>query len=604
MSKIILKEGKKEELSKKLKQKFKYDTSFIDQVLNIDPTGYKYVNYLANQLSKIIPQLSGPDGGLNSDQRLAISDTFHQIIPWFHQNVDKITSDDIWKTEEKYRARHGIFDNINNLVDNPKDINQYTNPAFLEELIDVVDSRKTRKEIERELKSQAEKLYEDENVLVVMPKTYSASCYYGANTKWCTTNKDTSHYFRQYAQKGELYYFINKKNGTKYALFVDQKEKKKEIYSSYDTLVDADELRMKFPQQTDLIDELLGASDLLKTLRGYVRRKVSSTGLENSDDGIYSLDEREPLGQSLITIQFDTDEQFFNSLDLSDDDIWFLNAIESHYSGYEFMDRYSIEDDFKNGYIIFYDFDKENQEKLQEIASVLLPNSDFNIDSESFRQELATKLLDIFESEMDWIIGDYHAEKENEMHEVARTNVNQEITESLQSVGFGLKRKYDLITTTVANLIMWLNRLDIERTDVKSLFNQIIEKSNIRIGGWQENSYEFQDYEKFDSKSFNRTVENQLEKIIDKIESEEGDLKKFLEFRKRFESKYKLKTWYALPKNKEISFKIVGFDKEKMKVIVEITERFKGTKKFALSEDGFMKLLYQPELFDLFGDDE
>ncbi len=170
MSKIILIEGKKEEVTKKLKSKFEFDGPFIDRMMNIDPTGYKYVDYIARQLEKVIPELSSSKGGLNYDQATAIYDVFYQIIPWFHNNFNKITSDDIWKTETKYRERHGVFDNINNLADNPKDINQYTNPAFLEELMEVVDSRKTNKELERELKTQAEKLYEDDDVLVVKPK--------------------------------------------------------------------------------------------------------------------------------------------------------------------------------------------------------------------------------------------------------------------------------------------------------------------------------------------------------------------------------------------------------------------------------------------------
>ena len=66
--------------------------------------------------------------------------------------------------------------------------------------MDVVDNRKTKSEIEKELKNQAQKLYEDDDVLVVKPNTYAASCYYGANTKWCTTTKDSSHYFRQYVE--------------------------------------------------------------------------------------------------------------------------------------------------------------------------------------------------------------------------------------------------------------------------------------------------------------------------------------------------------------------------------------------------------------------
>jgi predicted Zn-ribbon and HTH transcriptional regulator len=267
MSKIILIEGKKEDVAKKLKSKFVFDGPFIDRILNVDPTGYKYVDYIARQVEKIIPELSGPNGGLNYDQSTAIYDVFYQIIPWFHNNINKITSDDIWNTETKYRARHGVFDNINNLADNPKDINQYTNPAFLEELMDVVDNRKTKSEIEKELKNQAEKLYEDDDVLVVKPNTYAASCYYGANTKWCTTTKDSSHYFRQYVEKGSLYYFLNKKTGLKLALHINKNDGEKLVYDAADKEMTIKTLRESFPNQDDLIDEFNPAEKIIDTVQ-------------------------------------------------------------------------------------------------------------------------------------------------------------------------------------------------------------------------------------------------------------------------------------------------------------------------------------------------
>jgi predicted Zn-ribbon and HTH transcriptional regulator len=604
MSKIILIEGKKEDVAKKLKNKFVFDGPFIDRILNVDPTGYKYVDYIARQVEKIIPELSGPNGGLNYDQSTAIYDVFYQIIPWFHNNFNKITSDDIWKTETKYRARHGVFDNINNLADNPKDINQYTNPAFLEELMDVVDNRKTKSEIEKELKNQAEKLYEDDDVLVVKPNTYAASCYYGANTKWCTTTKDSSHYFRQYVEKGSLYYFLNKKTGLKLALHINKNDGEKLVYDASDKEMTIETLRESFPNQDDLIDELVGAGKFLKTLRDFVRGRVSSRDLEDSDDGILNVNDGNPLGQSIITIDFGSDEKVYNAMDLSDDDIWFLNAVNSYYSDYNFMDSYQVESDFKDGYILYQDLDKENREKIKQIASIIIPNKEYDIEGEEYRIELSKTLLDLFEKQMDYILGEYHSEKENEMQATAKETISKDMEDFFESIGFSVRRKYDELNTTAANLLMWAARLDIQKIDAISLFNRIVDFNGTgRLGGWYENTYEFQDDENFDSISFNRRASNELDDIIEKLESD-NNIQDFLDFRKRIESKYKMNTWYELPKDKEIKFKVFGFDRENMKVDVQITANFKGSKSFSLSEQGFQNLLYQPELFDIFGDSE
>jgi hypothetical protein len=96
---MIIIEGKKEDVAKRLKQMFEYDGSFIDRVLDVDPTGYKYVDYIGKQLERIIPMLAGVKGGLNVSQQDAIMDILSMVVPWFHNNVNKITEDDIWEAE-------------------------------------------------------------------------------------------------------------------------------------------------------------------------------------------------------------------------------------------------------------------------------------------------------------------------------------------------------------------------------------------------------------------------------------------------------------------------------------------------------------------------
>ena len=58
--------------------------------------------------------------------------------------------------------------------------------------------------------SEYEKWYEDAGWLVVIPKTHQAACKYGANTRWCTAAKDSSHYFDNYSEQGPLIIIIKK----------------------------------------------------------------------------------------------------------------------------------------------------------------------------------------------------------------------------------------------------------------------------------------------------------------------------------------------------------------------------------------------------------
>jgi len=60
-----------------------------------------------------------------------------------------------------------------------------------------------------------EKWYEDDEWLVVVPLTYKASCKYGANTKWCTTDSKTDAYFKNYSSEAPLIIVTNKQRKLK-----------------------------------------------------------------------------------------------------------------------------------------------------------------------------------------------------------------------------------------------------------------------------------------------------------------------------------------------------------------------------------------------------
>lgn len=602
---MIIIEGRKEDVAKRLKQRFEYDGSFIDRMLSVDPTGYKYVDYIAKQLEKIIPQLAGQKGGLNITQQDAIKDILSMVIPWFHNNVNRITEDDIWKAETVFRERNGMVPNIEGIVKSFKDITQYENPEFIRTLMEIIDNKKTEREKERELKSQAERLYEDDDVLVIRPKSHAASCYYGANTKWCTTTAGNSGYFEKYIKSGLLYYFIKKRENVKMALYRNTEDKKTEVYNAQDKLVYLEDLREQFPNQNDLIDELIGSGEFIKSLRNFSKGKIDYRELEDSDESILKVKPSDPPGQSTIVINFDEDEKFFKALDISEDDRWFLSAINSYYNEYDFMDSYQIEQDFKEGYVIYGELNEENNKKLKEIAELILPEEEFNIDNEGYRVKLSEALLSLFDSEIDWILGDYHTEKNSEMLKTARTSIEKEINGFLESIGFIIYREYDQIATTPANLLMWSARLQLPKIDAISLFNQIIEYTGTgRLGGWAESSYEYQDYDNFDSNAFNNTVERQFDKILEKLEDDENSggekIKEFLGFRNRIVKKFGINKWNKLPSDRNVGFKVEGFDRENMKVIIMIEKKYKGTRQLKLSEENFNNLLYQPQLFDLF----
>lgn len=102
-----------------------------------------------------------------------------------------------------------------------KDINQYKN---IDQVYDNVKnymedpSQATSKSDEvRKIKEMgAEKVYEDNDWLIIVPKTQEAATYYGKGTKWCTASTGSYNYFERYNNEGNLYININKNTGDKY----------------------------------------------------------------------------------------------------------------------------------------------------------------------------------------------------------------------------------------------------------------------------------------------------------------------------------------------------------------------------------------------------
>jgi hypothetical protein len=84
---------------------------------------------------------------------------------------------------------------------------EYTNLKILQDRIDDAMSRKLEKEFEP--KKHGTKIYETENILIVRPLTQEGSDKWGANTKWCTTGKNSR--FKEYFRRGVIIYLIDKK---------------------------------------------------------------------------------------------------------------------------------------------------------------------------------------------------------------------------------------------------------------------------------------------------------------------------------------------------------------------------------------------------------
>ena len=123
-----------------------------------------------------------------------------------------------------------------------KDINSFKTLEDLEHVVNAASQKKSKTQISKDIKKDAEVVLDDENFFIVIPRSYDASKQYGANTKWCTAGKNST-YWDSYTGKGvQFYYIVNKKDNKKYAVAVYMNGKK-EVFDELDKSISYKKLK-------------------------------------------------------------------------------------------------------------------------------------------------------------------------------------------------------------------------------------------------------------------------------------------------------------------------------------------------------------------------
>lgn len=172
-----------------------------------------YQKYYSNIPQNVFSQIIIADPTYNKQKGDKIGKYGKWLLSLYTKNHLKL--EDLYKATEylTYFVKY-----INKIQ--VKDINKYTSLPSLynvvKEFIDNPNASTSNSDEARKAKEGAEKAYEDDKWLIVIPKTYEASCYYGANTQWCTASNKTRQNFNQYTSEGPLFINIDKKTNTKY----------------------------------------------------------------------------------------------------------------------------------------------------------------------------------------------------------------------------------------------------------------------------------------------------------------------------------------------------------------------------------------------------
>lgn len=209
---MILLEGRKEDIYNKYKGKIdterKLNSSFqpisIYDVLIDEPfiqqTNYKYLDPLLQQyyfFNEIYPRQGKELEELEPNLPSTSIDAVRNKRNFVSNVVPMVQYFDVHK--DKYPK---------------KDLIQYVGEWFDKDFLDFtveLIKQTSKKQEEKKARKEAEKIYDSDSILIVKPKSHTASCYYGAGTRWCTTMKGNPSYFETHTRNANLYYIIVKK---------------------------------------------------------------------------------------------------------------------------------------------------------------------------------------------------------------------------------------------------------------------------------------------------------------------------------------------------------------------------------------------------------
>jgi len=195
----VLIEGRIEDVKKKYTN---LDPVIIDFFVNGDPSGnQKYLEWLVKAMSDknttrnvgdYINNHEYEEGiwGETAGFLLNLIRRFHSLIPY----LVHLENGEAVGTTDLYKYKVGDTDMIHYLMND----------------LGKAQERRDEKENLKKLEKDADTIYKNSGWLVVRPKTWEASCVYGAGTKWCTTSKETSSHFNRETNRNFLIYVINK----------------------------------------------------------------------------------------------------------------------------------------------------------------------------------------------------------------------------------------------------------------------------------------------------------------------------------------------------------------------------------------------------------
>jgi hypothetical protein len=161
-----------------------------------------------------------------------------QYMPWLARTYIRGETflEDVLTQVREYLAKFHTLNQRRKIPAGRNDILRYSNFG---DFMSVVDEYPDPEAPELKDKGEAEEIYQDQQVRVIIPYDQAAACYYGQGARWCTAATKGKNYFNDYAENTPLLIVIPQQPqhpGEKYQLWFDYSIGDVPVYNDDDYL--------------------------------------------------------------------------------------------------------------------------------------------------------------------------------------------------------------------------------------------------------------------------------------------------------------------------------------------------------------------------------
>ena len=271
-----------------------------------------------------------------------------------------------WKPGDSYETKKALnlFVRFGGKLEQ-RDINKYASVGDLYNTVSQFENQETHGEEQRKQKQEADKVYEDKDWIVVIPRTKEAAKLYGKGTKWCTA-AENHNMFDRYNPDGPLYIIIPKHND----------KKKWQFHFESDQFMDERDEQIPSIEQLSYYGNTEGLFKFLisvdKKMHLFPKRRMQSIQqrIKNGEDYDAIFDEVQDANFGFVKVKVNGLYNYMSENGALLSDIWFYNATTFDENGLAIVEYNRYYDDvFSGDYydegVIFHDYMRSDSDEYE-----------------------------------------------------------------------------------------------------------------------------------------------------------------------------------------------------------------------------------------------